>query len=317
MKAIVNTAINRLEMQDVPLPKPKAGEVRVKVLACGICATDIEMIAGWDRTGFPSIPGHEWAGQVDAVGEDVDLSLIGKKCVAENVLKDGGEVGFEHPGGYGQYLITEARNLQILPNDFPMTTAALIEPLAVAVRGMNRLDTLDSEKPVLIIGDGPIGLLVLMLMVRRGAKEITLAGGRPYRLDLATELGASRTVNYHGKNSLLPEKHFSTIVEASGSSAAMKTAFDVMTPGGKILVLGDYKTAKADFPWNQILHREITLIGSNASNGAWPEAAKLAVEGKIPLAKLMTQRISADDFAKGIELMQSRRGDVIKVVMEW
>ena len=119
MKAIVNTAINRLEMQDVSLPTPKAGEVRVKVLACGICATDIEMIAGWDRTGFPSIPGHEWAGEIDAVGENVDSSLIGKKCVAENVLSDGGEVGFEHSGGYGQYLITEAKNLQILPNDFP------------------------------------------------------------------------------------------------------------------------------------------------------------------------------------------------------
>ena len=97
-----------------------------------------------------------------------------------------------------------------------------------------------------------------MLMVRRGSKEITLAGGRPYRLDLANELGSGRTVNYHEKNSSLPEKYFSTIVEASGAAAAMKTAFDVMKPGGKILVLGDYKTANADYPWNQILHREIT-----------------------------------------------------------
>jgi 2-desacetyl-2-hydroxyethyl bacteriochlorophyllide A dehydrogenase len=317
MKAIVNTAVNRLEMQELALPEPKAGQVRIKTLTCGICATDIEMIAGWDRTGFPSIPGHEWAGMVDAVGEGVDSSLIGKKCVAENVLADGGEVGFEHSGGYGQYLITEVKNLQILPNDFPMTTAAIIEPLAVAVRGMNRLGTFDIDGPVLIIGDGPIGLLVLMLMVRRGAKDITLAGGRPYRLDLAREFGAATTINYHEKNSSLPERHFSTIVEASGSSAAMKTAFDVLKTSGKILVLGDYKTAKADFPWNRILHREITLIGSNASSGAWPEATKLTVEGKLPLTKLVTQKISVNDFAQGVELMQSRRGDVIKVVMEW
>jgi 2-desacetyl-2-hydroxyethyl bacteriochlorophyllide A dehydrogenase len=317
MKAIVNTGPNRLEMRELPLPEPGPGQVRIRTGACGICATDLEMIAGWDRTGFPAVPGHEWAGTVDAVGENADPALIGKKCVAENVLADGGEVGFEHPGGYAQYLITESRNLQLLPAEFSLRLATLIEPLAVCVRGLNRLGNFETQKPVLIFGDGPIGLLLAMLMAKKGVKNLSLIGGRDYRLDLARQFGASATLNYHRDSLDNLNQKFSTITEASGSTAAMKTAFNLITPCGKILVLGDYKKSCADFYWNHLLHREIELVGSNASAGAWPEAARLAVEGQLPLEKLVTHRLPAAGFAQGIDLMQSRRGDVIKVVMEW
>src|SRR2546423_1613786 len=116
MKAIVNTAVDRLEVLDYPLPQPGPGQVRIRTGACGICATDLLMVSGWERTGFPSTPGHEWSGTVDAVGPDVDTRLVGRRCVAENVWADGGEVGFEHPGGYGQYLLTEATNVQVIPD---------------------------------------------------------------------------------------------------------------------------------------------------------------------------------------------------------
>ncbi len=74
MKAIVNTGPGRLEMRDLPTPSPAAGQVRIRTGAVGICATDLEMIGGWDRTGFPAIPGHEWSGTVDALGPGVDES---------------------------------------------------------------------------------------------------------------------------------------------------------------------------------------------------------------------------------------------------
>ena len=117
MKAIVNTAPNRLELLDWPLPHPGPGQVRIRTGACAICATDLNMIAGWERTGTPAIPGHEWAGTVDAVGEGADPALPGRRCVGDNILSDGGEVGFEHPGGYGEYFLTEANNLHFLPDD--------------------------------------------------------------------------------------------------------------------------------------------------------------------------------------------------------
>lgn len=106
MKAIVNTAPGRVEWLEVSTPEPGPGQVRIRTVTVGICASDLEMIVGWWRTGFPSIPGHEWAGVVDGVGPDGDNSLIGTACVAENVVDAGVEVGFERGGGYGQYFLT-------------------------------------------------------------------------------------------------------------------------------------------------------------------------------------------------------------------
>ncbi|HEY3323281.1 MAG TPA: zinc-binding dehydrogenase [Planctomycetota bacterium] len=332
MKALVNTAPGKLEMQDWPDPQPGSGQVRVRTAACGICATDIEMIAGWSRTGFPAIPGHEWSGYVEALGFATPPELLGKPCVAENVWTDGGEVGFEHPGGYGQFLITEAKNVRVLPPEFPITTAALIEPLAVCVRGMNRLKVALASLPAgteagattaLVIGDGPIGLLMVPLLRRAGVKQVVLIGGRETRLLLAKEFGAAtlnrRELGERLKETLIasPNYPFSCVIEASGSPDGAQMALDMVAREGKVLVLGDYDDAHANFRWNHLLHREIELVGSNASAGAWDEAVRLATTGAVQLEKLITHRIPVSRFAEGMELVRGRRADVIKVVMEW
>src|SRR5258708_34262552 len=163
MKAIVNTAPDQLELLDYPVPEPAPGQVRIRTAACGICATDLELIKGWERTGFPTVPGHEWAGVVDAVGPGVEPGLVGQHCVAENVWADGSEVGFEHPGGYGQFFLTVAANLHVLPADFPLASAALIEPLAVVTRAVKKM-RLGDRQTALISGDDPIVLLTLTLL---------------------------------------------------------------------------------------------------------------------------------------------------------
>ena len=93
MKAIVNTAPGRLEWKDLRLPKPRPGEVRVRTGACGICATDLAMIAGWKRTGFPSIPGHEWSGTVEAVGRGVCVEVLENVRRAEDESSGAGLPG--------------------------------------------------------------------------------------------------------------------------------------------------------------------------------------------------------------------------------
>ncbi|MBN1138823.1 MAG: zinc-binding dehydrogenase [Anaerolineae bacterium] len=324
MKAIVNTAPGRLEWcSSWPQPQPGPGQVRIRTAACGICATDLKMIDGWDRTGFPAIPGHEWSGTVDAVGAGVDPRLVGQRCVAENVLADGSEVGFEHPGGYGEYLLTSAAHVHTLPPDSDLAVATLIEPLAVAVRAMRRL-RLEDCSAALVFGDGPIGLLVLLLLRRAGVEEVILVGGRPGRLATARSWGAAGTFDYHRLGpelspSLLEARggRFPNVIEASGSAQALQAALDLVSPGGRVLVVGDYDEARADFAWNHLLHNEIELIGSCASAGAWPEAVRLAVEGALPLASLVTQRLPAAQFPQGIAMARSHRGDVIKVVLEW
>lgn len=323
MRAIVNTGPGQLEWQDWPLPSPGPGQVRIRTGACGICATDVEMIAGWPRTGFPAIPGHEWSGTIDSVGEGVSPTLIGQRCVAENVLSDGGEVGFEHPGGYGEYLVTEARLVHCLPPDFPFEVAALIEPLAVSVRGLRRLHLVD-RRGALIFGDGVIGLLMLMLLLRAGVERVVLVGGRERRLRLATELGAAATVNYHATGDRLAAaihdveaRTFPNVIEASGSVAAAQAGLELAGLGGHVLLLGDYGDGCASFRWNRLLHGEIELIGSNASAGAWPEAVRLAVSGELPLACLISHRLPAVHFAEGIQLARGHAPDVVKIVLEW
>jgi threonine dehydrogenase-like Zn-dependent dehydrogenase len=322
MKAIVNTGRNRLEWREMPLPQPGAGQVRIRTAACGICATDLEMIAGWKRTGFPAIPGHEWSGVVEAVGTGAAKRLLGRPCVAENVLSDGGEVGFEHPGGYAEYFLTEARNVRLLPARFDLATATLIEPLAVCVRAVRRLNV-KAAGPALIFGDGPIGLITALLLERQGVRNVCLAGGRSGRLRLARKLGKFQTLNYHEAGPDLAQgvrvawaDPFPVVIEASGSPRAMAAGLELAARGGKVLVIGDYGRAKAGFRWNHLLHRELTLIGSNASAGAWPEAVRLAGEAGLPLHRLISRRFAAAQFAKALDHVRSSR-DVMKVVLEW
>jgi len=317
MKAIVNTAPGRLEWQDWPTPQPGPGQVRIRTAACGVCATDLEMIAGppWQRTGFPAIAGHEWAGVVDAVGPGADPGLVGKPCVAENVLADGGEVGFEHSGGYGQFLLTEANKVLPLPDGFPLHVATLIEPLAVCVRARRRL-RIERRESALIFGDGPIGLLLVVLLKLDGIHQIVLVGGRPARLDMARQLGADRVVNYHETTKADFGANYPNVIEASGSFGAARDAIESAAPGGHVLFIGDFGPAKADFAWTRLLHRELELIGSNASAGAWPEAVRLATSGQVPLERLISRRLPARRFAEAVELA-GRSRDVVKVVLEW
>jgi 2-desacetyl-2-hydroxyethyl bacteriochlorophyllide A dehydrogenase len=319
MKAVVNTGPGKVELKEIVIPEPGPGRVRIKTAFCGVCATDLVMIKGWERTGYPSIPGHEWSGVVDAAGGGVESGLVGKACVAENVLSDGGEVGFEHAGGYGEYFITEAANVRLLPEAFPLDEAALIEPLAVCVRGLKRLG-LEDKSSALVIGDGPIGLIFVSLLKAHGVREITCSGGRRARLELACSLGADETINYHdaenGGRDELRKKSYPVVIEASGAISGMRAALDYAAKCGKILVLGDYAGEHADFAWSMLLHNELQIIGSNASARAWDEAVGLAVSSLVPLGRLISAVVPANDFKKALDMAGHSR-DAVKVVLKW
>ena len=327
MKAVVFSAPGRIEHRELPLPEPGPLEVRVRSAYCGICATDLAMLEGSDRVRYPFVPGHEWSGVVDAVGSGVDPSLLGSRCVAENVLPDGGEVGFEHPGGYGETFLTRAEVIHPLPGSIPLRRAALIEPLAVCVRGTRRLRPLERGS-TLVLGDGVIGLLLLLLLRARGVEDVVLAGGRQPRLRMARELGARVTVDYHGGSPSSPElaerialaagvTGFANALEASGSSAALEAAFRLGAQGAHILLLGDYARASATVPWQRWLHREYEVMASNASAGAWPEALEAAARLGSTLDALVTHTVRPDEVEHGIELMRDRSSGAIRVLIDW
>jgi threonine dehydrogenase-like Zn-dependent dehydrogenase len=323
VKAIVNTGPGVLELRELPAPVPGPGQALIRTAFCSICATDLKMITGWDRTGFPSIPGHEWSGIVESVGPGVDPGLVGRPCVAENVLSDGGEVGFEHPGGYGELFLTEARNVLPLPAGMDLAAAPLIEPLAVAVYAIGRLGRpVSAGGPVLVSGDGAIGLLVVMALVANGCRDVTLVGGRAGRLAIGAEHGAARTLNYHEFAAPLPDalaraagRRFPVVFEASGSAEAAGACLDLVDRLGTMVIISDYGAARTPFPWNAVRLQQVTVAGSDASAGAWPEAVRLAP--RLPLARLASRRLPARRFAEGMELVRSRDPSLVKVVLEW
>lgn len=319
--AIVNTAPGKLELRQIPVPGPGPGEVRIRTHACGVCATDLEMIAGWERTGVPAIPGHEWCGVVEALGDDVDPALEGRTVVGDNIMPDGSEVGFEHPGGYASRFITQAGNLVILPDTADPTQATLIEPLAVCLRGFKKvMNVLPAD--VLIFGDGPTGLLSLLIARHYRANTVTVAGGREIRLALAASAGANTTVNYRktddladGVRTAAGRDRWPLIIEASGNANALNAAMSLGAIDARILVLGDYASQRADFAWNRLLHRELHLIGSNTGSGAWAEAVQLSAE--LHLTPLITHRFPAVEFQSAIRTVRDRASGAVKVVLEW
>jgi (R,R)-butanediol dehydrogenase/meso-butanediol dehydrogenase/diacetyl reductase len=209
----------------------------------------------------------------------------------------------------------------VLPPDFPLAVAALIEPLAVCVRAMNRF-RIENRRSAVVFGDGAIGLLMLLLLKNEGLAHVTLIGGREARLNLARQFGATTVLNYHETADLpkaiaaSPGSPFFNVIEASGSPAAMHATLEVAAITGKILVIGDYCEGRADFPWNRILHHELELIGSNASAGGWNRAVKLAISGSLPLGQLISWRVPASCGVEGIALAQRSRS-MVKMVLEW
>ncbi|MCK5736640.1 MAG: zinc-binding dehydrogenase, partial [Spirochaetaceae bacterium] len=261
----------------------------------------------------------------DKIGSGVDSSLEGCTVVGDNIMPDGREVGFELTGGYASHFITRAENLVILPDSVNPAHSTLIEPLAVCLRGFNKVKELflsDIPADVLIFGDGPIGLLQIMLARQAGAGKITVVGGRASRLNLAKSLGADVIVNYRETANLTESIRITAetgnwplIIESSGNPVGLNAAIELGSDDARILILGDYSSEQADFKWNRVLHKELHLIGSNTGTGAWAQAGRLSTE--LKLAPLVTHKFPAADFQAALQTVKDRTSGAVKVVLEW
>ena len=333
MRAVVISAPRSVRVESVENPTPLPGEVLVRVNACGICGTDLHILDGDSPLArYPVIPGHEFAGEVVALGSEItegngevpitvgsrvaiDPNLNCGHCEPcrtghENLCLNYNGVGVTTNGGMAQYVSVPRSRAYVLPDTLSLREGSLVEPLSCAVHGMNQLRPQSGDK-VLIVGAGTMGLLLLQLIVRGGASRVVMIDVNAQRLERAEALGASRTYR-DIKQALNDEpRGFNCVVDATGVPAVVESAFTAVKRGGKLMVFGVASPeARISLSPFRIYNDEITILGSMAVLFSFQPAIDLMSAGVIDTEAMLTTALPLEDFSQAIEMV--RRGEGVK-----
>ncbi len=253
MMAAFCTGKEKIEVRETPVPSPGAGEVLLRVRACGICGSDLHFYRG-ALPAMPNIsPGHEFAGEVVELGEGVDGFSPGQRVVVEPIrvcrecayCRTGQYqlcarrvlLGTFAPGGLAQYVAVAAYTLYPLPDDLDFEMGALVEPLAVAVHGLHLVGLSVGER-VLVLGSGSIGLLAVLAARAAGAGEVIVTYRHEHQAKAALAAGASRAVKAEEAGGLDKEGIDVVVETVGGGAPTLGQALGLVRPGGRIAVLG-------------------------------------------------------------------------------
>lgn len=276
MRALVWEGPERLTLEDVPAPEPKAGDVLVRVAAAGICGSDIHGYLGRLRTRLPGlIMGHEFAGTVDAVGPGVRPEWI-DRLVTVNPLISCGDctachagrtnlcqhttfLGIESPGGFAELVAVPARSLIAVPPELEPRAAALAEPLAHALHNVRLGLRHGDARRALVIGGGTIGVLVAQAALLVGVTDVHVVEPHPARRAAAAELGATAVLEPGEEE----PSSYDLVLEAVGSERTRRKAAAAARPGGAVVLIGLDEIHSA-FDVLDLIRREIVLQGSFA-----------------------------------------------------
>jgi D-arabinitol dehydrogenase (NADP+) len=311
----------------LPLPEPGAGELLVRVMASGICGTDVHIFQGEYLGSYPIVPGHEFAGVVERTGNGVTRFKAGDRVAVEpniacencvnclnnrqNFCLNWQAVGVTRPGGMAQVVSVPEKSAFDI-GDLPFEQAAFMEPLSCVLHGLERLD-LAAAARVAILGAGPIGLLLLQGLRLRGAAEVVAVDKNPDRAALAGSLGADRSLTSLDE---LERDAYDAVVDATGAVTVMGRTLDFARPGGKILLFGvppsgQTMTVEA-FP---IFRKGLTILSSFTSLRNSYQALGLLKSGRVRVAGLISHRLSLEELQRGIELIVNGSERVCKVMI--
>ncbi len=282
MKAAVIEQKNSICLKEVPIPEIGEGEALIKLRYCGICGSDIHVLRGEHPTAqFPVVPGHEFVGElVEAKGPGAEKFQPGDMVVAQpffscgncepcaqghdNVCRSLQFMGAHRDGAFAQYVKVLTRKMYQIPKDMDLRLAALTEPIAVAIHDVRR-SGLQVGQTALIIGGGPIGMLIAMVARHAGACKVVISEISEYRRHFAEQRGFT-TVNplaqdfVEQMHALTEHKGFDVSFEVSGSKPGITTAVEYTAIGGMVMVIG---MTKEPYPVNlsQIFAKELRMQG--------------------------------------------------------
>ncbi len=347
MNALVLEGVRDFSIQEIEVPEIDPDEVLCKVDTTYICGTDPHIIAG-DFPGFwpkslPFVPGHEWSGTVELVGNKASklgwkkgdrvcaISHVGcgycRNCLIGryNLCLNYGDESTGHrqyghytPGAYAQYMRTSVKAIYKIPEDMDLEMAACIDPLSIALNTVKRT-RLQPGDDILIMGTGPQGLMAVLCAKALGAGRIIIAGSGD-RLNMAAELGAI-PINYREIDVVQKVMELTNglgvpaITECAGTVKSIQQACDAAAKGGIIAVIG-IPHEEPILPMKRIVLDEIEIVGVRANPNTAEEALRLVQEGRIDWTPLFTHRFQLEDFAQALETYESRKDGAMKVAVK-
>ena len=327
------------QVREEPVPSVGPGEVLVKVAACGVCGTDVHIYHGDKGSAEvtpPVVLGHEFAGVVEAVGENVktvrpgdhvtvDPNIycgkcrscrMGKKQLCQNLFA----IGVNRNGGFSEYCAVPEEQCYLLRKDIPLRNGAMAEPLACCIHGMDRVDIRAGET-VLIVGGGAIGLMMLQLARLRGAALTVVSEPVAMRRRIAEQLGADFTVDPVSENlkEALQEKIGDAgpdvIIECVGNTVAVRQALEAAERGSRILLFSVPKP-ETTHPLSlmDVYKKELTVMGSMINPDTHARAAELINRGRIRLDEIITHSYPIEQLEDAVKMQMS--DESLKVIVE-
>lgn len=341
MQAAVWEALGKIQIRTVPLRRPEAHEVVVRVTSAGLCVTDDHVMTGKFTNGGvqpPHILGHEIAGEVYLPGTDCSLYQPGDRVVIETSIGCGHcracrtgqrhlcpqltEVGFPpHNGGYAQYVIAPEANLVRIPPAVPNDEAGIMESVVCPVGALYRLGVKMGET-VVVIGVGPAGLAFISGARAMGAGKIIALARNDAWLERSKRFGAdvvinARTANVREQIMLETDGVGADLVcEAAGSAETVSDSFLYPRRGGRIIFYGlPPDDAQINFPVARTIVDQLSLYGAVGNPDVWEPLLALMASRQIDLSGMITDILPLDRIVEGFERMRDRSRGTLKVVI--
>ncbi len=350
MQAAVYRGKNDVRLETVPVPEIGRGEVLVRVHTCGICGTDLKKIATGSHSA-PRIFGHETAGQIVATGAGVENFKIGDRVMVFHHIpcgecyycrhkvfaqcpvykKVGATAGFEPSGGgFAEYVRAMdwivRKGVVKIPDGVSYEQASFIEPVNTCMKAMEAL-RLQSGETVLVIGQGPIGIMLAVLAGRAGATVVT-SDLYPQRLKMSEAFGLRHNLNASSADptdrvrELTDGRGADAVILATAGNSLVRSAIDAARPGGRVMLFAQTQRSEVPIDPSAVCVDEKTLLGSySASVDLQDENVRLVFSGEIDLARLITHRFPLSEAVEALHLASHPGPESMKVVvqpgMEW
>ncbi|MFI3246221.1 MAG: L-threonine 3-dehydrogenase [Ferrimonas sp.] len=324
---------------DVPMPEMGHNDLLIKIRKTAICGTDMH-IYNWDEWSQKTIPvpmviGHEYVGEVVAMGQEVRGFTVGDRVSGEghitcghcrncragrtHLCRNTTGVGVNRQGCFAEYLVIPAFNAFKIPADISDELASIFDPFGNAVHTALSFDLVGED--VLITGAGPIGIMAAAVCKHVGARHVVITDVNDYRLNLAKQMGATRTVNVLNENleTVMAElgmtEGFDVGLEMSGVPSAFNSMLNTMNHGGKIALLG-IPPGEMTIDWNQVIFKGLVIKGIYGREmfETWYKMASLLQSG-LDLSPIITHQFPIDEFQQGFDAMAS--GLSGKVILNW